>query len=80
MYILSREFGRAAHNDAESAENRYAKDDDGERELHRAQGHRRDRGKHQVGAAAIAVFKLDSYLVTAGRTVHIDLQCSNCNT
>jgi len=80
MYSLLREFRSAAQNDAEPAENCDAEDDDGERQLHRGNGQRRDRGKHQVGAAAIAVFKLDSYLVTAGRTVHIDLQCSNCNT
>ena len=80
MYSLPGEFGRAAQDDAEAAENRDAEDDDRECKLDGHKGHRRDRGKHQVSAAAITVFKLDTYLVTAGRTVHIDLQCSNCNT
>jgi hypothetical protein len=46
MYSLSREFRSTAQDDAESAENRDAEDDDWERQLDGRKGHRRDRGKH----------------------------------
>lgn len=69
--MLPREFSGAAEYYTESTEDRYAKHDAGDRQLHRREDDRRARrGQHQVGAAAITVFQFDSYLVTAGRTIH----------
>src|SRR5689334_13456146 len=68
---LASKVAGGAEDYAEATEDRYAKHDARDRQLYWGQDHRRARGGEcQVRAAAIAVFKFDGYLVTAGRTIH----------
>ena len=71
MYSDPGEFRGATEDDTEATEDRYPKHDTWEDQLRRREHQRRARcGERQVGAAAIAVLELDTYLVTAGRTIH----------